>query len=131
MLKGRKLNHIGLACINADAAAKWYAEVLGYETIGTFPDAEGKNVYMMKNGDITYEIYGVSDLAPALQGKIDHIAYSSEDIEADYRYCVEQGYTIATDGIVHLPSMPESFFRYFKILSSTGEEVEICTTHQF
>ena len=127
MIKNRILDHIGLQVTDAAAAAKWYMEVLGFALKGTFPDGEN-NVFFVSDssGTVTYEIYQDETLPRQLQGKINHISYTSDDIEKDFAYCVQQGYEICTDGIEQLPQFWEHGVRYFKIRSVTGEEVEFC-----
>ena len=72
-----------------------------------------------------YEMYE-EPIDEAVQGKIDHISFVSNDIEADYAYCQKQGYTICTDGIEGIPTFWEKGCRYFKLLTPTGEQVEFC-----
>lgn len=122
MIKGRKLDHMGLPVTGLEANKQWYCDVLGFEVIGHFFDG-GVPVYFLKNGDTVYEMYEEEVPADA-RGKIDHIAYVSEDIEADYAYCQKQGYTICTNGIEEIPSFWEKGCRYFKLLSPNGEQVE-------
>ncbi len=120
------MGHIGLATNDIEADAKWYIEVLGFEVAGKF--GEGKDtVYFLKNDDVVYEMYQADPLLPPeLSGKIDHYSFASDDIEADYRFCVEQGYTITTDGIEEIERFWEKGVRYFKIASPTGEQLEFC-----
>lgn len=125
MIKNRKMDHIGLAVTDLEASKNWYCDVLGFEVIGHFFDGPDVPVYFIKSGDVVYEMYP-EDLPEALQGKIDHISYVSTDIEADYAFCKEQGYAIATDGIEELPTFWEKGCRYFKLASPTGEQVEFC-----
>ena len=117
-----------MAVTDPKADAEWYQEVLGFHLKGKFPDNDGKTVYFVANKDdsVVYEIYEGCDLPEGAIGKIDHISYPSDDIEKDYQFCVEKGYTICTDGIEALPSFWENGIRYFKILSPTKEEVEFC-----
>ena len=125
MLKGRALDHIGLACKDVEANAKWYQEVLGFEVAGKFFGAPGRPpVYFLKNGTTMYEMYQNDNLDPMLQGKIDHISYVSTDIEADYDYAVKQGYQITTNGIEAIERFWANGCRYFKILSPCGEQIE-------
>lgn len=124
MIKGRKLDHIGLAVTDIEASRKWYCDVLGFEVIGHFY-ADETPVYFLKNGDTVYEMYQ-EDLPETLQGKIDHISYVSEDIEADYAYCLAQGYEMATDKIEGIPTFWEKGCRFFKLATPTGEQVEFC-----
>lgn len=124
MIKGRKLDHIGVACTDVEANAKWYQDVLGFEVIGKFKGSSGNNVYFLRSGTTTYELYQPKELAPEVRGKVDHVAYVSDDIEKDYAFCVEQGYKISTDGIEAIPTRWENGCRYFKIVSPTGEQIE-------
>ena len=124
MIKGRKLDHIGLAVTNLEASKNWYCDVLGFEVIGHFYSGSTP-AYFIKNGDTVYEMYE-QELPETLQGKIDHISFVSNDIEADYAFCKEQGYAIATNGIEGIPTFWEKGCRYFKLLTPTGEQVEFC-----
>lgn len=124
MIKGRKLDHIGLAVTDLEASKNWYCDVLGFEVIGHF-HAGSTPVYFVKNGDVVYEIYE-EPISEAVQGKIDHISFVSEDIEADYAFCKAQGYTVCTNGIEGIPTFWEKGIRYFKLLTPTGEQVELC-----
>ena len=131
MIKNRKLDHIGLACSDATTAANWYQEVLGFHVIGKFDNAtKTDHTYFVASEDesVVYEIYTKKDLPAQLQGKIDHISYKSGDIEKDYAYCLEQGYTICTKGIEEIDRFWDNGVRYFKIKSPTGEEIEFCQT---
>ena len=58
--------------------------------------------------------------------KLGHIGLATNDIEADYRYCCEQGYSFEAEGIQELPCVWEKGARYFKIMSPSGEAVEFC-----
>ena len=124
MIKGRRLDHIGLAVTDLEASKAWYCDVLGFAVIGHFY-AGSTPVYFLKNGDTVYEVYE-EPIPEAVQGKIDHISFASQDIEADYAYCKEQGYTICTNDIESIPTFWEKGIRYFKLLTPTGEQVELC-----
>ncbi len=128
MIKNRPLDHIGLAVADVEADAAWYQQVLGLHVKGKFQNPEGKNVYFLStaDGSVTYEMYQDDSLPADAKGKIDHISYLSNDIEADYDFCVKEGYKICTDGIEGISYFWEKGCRYFKILSPTGEQVEFC-----
>lgn len=130
MIKNRPLDHIGVAVTDVEATAAWYQKILGFTVKGRFVDPTKENAtatYFLASADgsVIYELYQEEVPADAI-GKIDHISYVSNDIEADYKYCVEQGYTICTDGIEGLPHFWEKGCRYFKILSPSKEQVEFC-----
>ena len=125
MIKNRKMDHIGLGVNDIESSVKWYMDVLGFELIGAFETPDGVPARFLKSGDLVYEIFqpigGVS--AP---GKIDHFSFVSTDIEADYAYCIEQGYSFEKEGIQCIPTFWEKGIKYFKIMSPTGEPVEFC-----
>ena len=125
MIKGRALDHIGLAVTDVEVAAKWYQDTLGLKEFGKFMGGHGTYTYFLKNDNgVIYEIYQRDDLEKGAQGKVDHIAFVSNDIQADYDYCVAQGYKICTEGIEEISNRWEKGCKYFKIKSPTGEEVE-------
>ena len=125
-LKGRPLDHIGIACSDVEADAKFYQEVLGYQVLGKFTNkTTGRNCYFLKSGYTVYEMYQNDNLPEAARGKIDHIAFVSYDIDADYEYALANGYQICTNGIEAIPErFTKTGVKYFKILSPTGEQVE-------
>ena len=126
MFEGRKLDHIGLQCTNSETDAKWYMEKLGFTLKGKFKSSRGDfYTWFVTNGEVTYEISQNENLDPMLQGKIDHIALNSTDIEADYKACLDAGLTVITNGIEAIPSRWERGCRYFKVRSATGEAIEI------
>lgn len=128
MIKNRPLDHIGLAVSDVEADAAWYQEVLGLSVKAKFQNPEGRNVYFLStaDGSVTYEMYQDDSLAAGAKGKIDHISYVSNDIEADYKFCANAGYDICTDGIEGIPNFWKQGCKYFKIKSPTGEQVEFC-----
>lgn len=124
MIKNRPLDHIGLAVSDVEKNAQWYQDVLGCTLKGKFLH-NGSYVYFLDAGNCIYEMY--QEETPAdCRGWINHISFTSWDIEADYRYCVEQGYEICTDGIEGIDGFWEKGIRYFKIKSPCGEEIEYC-----
>ena len=125
MIKNRKLGHVGLATNDIEATVQWYLEVLGFEVIGDFKNPAGAPSKFLKRGDIIYEVFQPIGGAAA-PGKIDHLCFESGDIEADYQYCCEQGYTFEKEGIQELPTVWEKGARFFKIMSPSGEAIEFC-----
>ena len=125
MIKNRKLGHIGLAVKDLQAAVQWYTQVLGFRLTGAFQTPDGVQARFLQNGDLVYEIYPPLE-GVAAPGKIDHICLESSDIEADYAYCVAQGYSFEEPGIQSIPTFWDKGIRYFKIMSPTGEAVEFC-----
>ena len=125
MIKNRRPDHIGLGVSDIETSVKWYIDVLGFELIGAFTTPAGEPVRFLKSGDLVYEIFQPAG-GVAAPGKIDHFSFASDDIEADYAYCREQGYTFEEEGIQSIPTFWEKGIRFFKIMSPTGEAVEFC-----
>ena len=126
MFEGRKLDHIGIQCLDSEANAKWYMEKLGFTLKGKFKSSRGEfYTWFVTNGPVTYEISQNADLDPKLQGKVDHIALNSTDIEADYQAALDAGLTVITKGIQDIPSRWEHGCRFFKVASQGGEAIEI------
>ena len=94
MIKNRALDHLGMAVDSVEAAKEFYTTVLGGTLEGTFfCEGDPNPVYFIRVGETLYEIYQEA-VAEGARGKIDHVAYVSENIEADFAYCTEKGYTV-------------------------------------
>ena len=125
MFEGRKLDHIGLQAANSEEDAKFYMDKLGFKLKGKFKSSRGEfYTWFVTNGEVTYEISQNENLKPDAKGLVNHVALVSHDIEADYKYCVDNGYTICTKGIEEIPSRWEHGCRYFKVMSPAGEQIE-------
>ena len=118
MLKGRTIDHIGIASVCPEEDVKFYTEVMGFRIIGQFGPC-----YFIQNGATTYEIFPGRNLPEGAKGKVDHVSYISCDVDADYAYALEQGYEIATNGIETVPFWANGC-RYFKLRTPGGEQVE-------
>lgn len=119
MLKGRTLDHIGIATNDVKGDVKFYLDVMGFRIIAQYGDC-----YFLQNGATTIEIYQVNDLPADACGKVDHIAYVSGDIEKDYQFAVEAGYEVCTDGIEDIEQFWSNGIRYFKLRTPGGQQVE-------
>lgn len=120
------MGHIGLATNDIDNDVKWYVDVLGFEVAGKFYNGDDV-VYFLKNDDVIYEVFPANPpLSPEVSGKIDHYSFASDDIEADYNYCVKKGYNVTTNGIEGIATFWDNGVRFFKIASPTGEQIEFC-----
>jgi catechol 2,3-dioxygenase-like lactoylglutathione lyase family enzyme len=127
MIKNRRQSHIGIATNDIKAITRWFQDVLGCEPYGDFKAPDGTPCIFMRGPDLFYEIYQpVTGVDPAVAGKIDHIAYASEDIAKDYEYCKAQGYAFTTDGIQTIDEFWDNGVSYFKIACPTGQEIEFC-----
>ncbi len=127
MIKNRKFGHLGMASSDIEATVAWYTENLGYKVTGDFMAPPiGRFVFIENEEGSIYEIYPAGENEEAgAHGKIAHYCFDSEDIEKDYEYCVEKGYSFTTNGIEELPFW-DNGIKYFKISAPTGQEIEFC-----
>ena len=127
MITERKLAYIGIATNNVRADAEWYIEMLGFKNMGIFFTPNGEEVHFLEGNGIVYELFQPTvAISKELEGKVDHIAFESENIEHDYVECEKNGYNLCTDGIQVILTFWENGIKYFKIKSPTGEEIEFC-----
>jgi catechol 2,3-dioxygenase-like lactoylglutathione lyase family enzyme len=127
MIKNRAHDHLGLATNDLNVTVKWYVEELGFEVYGECVAPDGTPIKFLRGKDIRYEIFQpVKGVAASVEGKIDHIAFVSNDIEADYKFCMEKGYRDTSGGIQGIPNAWKNGNKYFKVATPTGEEIEFC-----
>lgn len=127
MFKNRKHDHIGLGTNDIEATVKWYEEVLGFKEYGRCVAPDGTPCRFLTDGYLNYEVFQpVGGVDPAVAGKVDHISFVSEDIEKDYAEAMAAGHKCTTNGIESIPTAWTNGCRYFKIATSTGEEIEFC-----
>ena len=127
MITGRKIAHFGIAVNDVKADAEWYIKMLGCETMGIFFTPNGEEVHFLKGNGVVYELFQpIVPVPEALEGKIDHLALESENIDQDYLECQKNGYEISRDRVQSLPSYCEYGVNYCLIKSPTGEEIEFC-----
>jgi len=125
MLKGRAHDHVGMATNDLEKTVKWYVDVLGFEEFGSCAAPDGTPIIFIRNNDIKYEIFQpIGGIDPALDGKLDHMSFLSDDIEKDYKYCMDMGYECTTGGIQGIETAWKNGCRYFKIKAPGMGEVE-------
>lgn len=131
-LKINRLQHVGLPVTDLAASQAFYQR-LGFEPVmtATFPhEGVQGQVAMLRQGDLTLELYQMPEpelscVRQRSDGRIDHIAFDVDDIEATYA-------TLAANGFTMLEPQPNflSFWangcRYFNIAGPDGERLEFC-----
>ena len=84
---------------------------------------------MMQLNDIIIEIYQMPskqlvEVASRKDGRIDHIAFDVDDIDATYQELSSNGYTILEPSPVLLASFWSKGCMYFNIAGPDGERLE-------
>lgn len=134
MIKTTAVDHIGVYVANARKAADWYISTMGFSEIGNFRLGAGHAIIFVRSEalNLTYELVQQPAGSPAAEefanggGRVDHVAFVVDDIEASLQDAKKQGLDII-EGIVDLPELWTKGFRYYMVRATGGEKVEFCT----
>lgn len=118
----KNIDHINMVVPKLKASVDWYINNLGFKIKGHFSQG-GFEIYYLDNGSIVYELFENSSLSAPI---VDHIAYASEDIEADHAYYKAQGLQVTS--ISYIDFTWESGADYFFVIGAGGEKVEFIHT---
>ena len=133
-MKGLKINHlqhIGIPVTDIEVSTAFY-EKLGFQNAMAstfeFNGEPGGRVVMMQLGAIILELYQMpeTELAKIRErkdGKIDHIAFDVDDVDATFNTLKDAGFTVLEAAPVFL-SFWEKGCKYFNILGPDGERLE-------
>ncbi len=117
----RPIDHINISVPNLEKALAFYTGTLGFTIKERF---QGPVEFVfMSDGTTTYELMEKPDLE---QSKIDHIAYVSEDIEADYAHFAALDKSMLLGDIGFADFLFENGMYYFFIQGPGQERVEFC-----
>ena len=129
-LKINHLQHVGLPVTNLENSEQFYKR-LGFLPVmnSTFmyEGAEGK-VLMMQLNSIVVELYQMpepelSKIKQRKDGRIDHIAFDVDDIDATFKLLKEEGFSVIEEAPVYLPFWKRGC-KYFNISGPDGERLE-------
>ncbi len=119
MNTAKQIDHINMIVPNIEKALAWYNQNLGFNVTGRFMQ-DGFEIVYLSNGSITYEMFENPSLTSPV---IDHIAYLSDDINADHAYYVAQGLQVSP--INYIDFIWENGADYFFVTGVGGEKVEL------
>lgn len=132
MVIADRLQHIGILVPDAEEAAKWYQEKAGFSYRATFYSGGSKIIFVHSSStgvlcELIQRPEGSEEAreVEASGGRVDHIAYECDDLEAAFLEAKACGMEII-EGIVDIPEFWSHGFRYFLTKSATGEKVEFC-----
>ena len=121
-----KLDHIGLVVNDLEPSISWYVENFGFTIKDRFIEKDGIGLCYLQKNNTLYEIKQNPSISTQYSGKIDHIAYTSNDIKSDYEYYRKKGLKIITNKIEYSKCIGNKGADFFKILSQDDEVVEFC-----
>ncbi len=115
----RPLDHISLSVPNLEEAVKFYTEVMGFKETGRFKG--GMEFVFISDGSTSYELIERPSNAKTT---FDHIAYCSNDINADYEHFSKLGITTTEIGFIDY--MFDNGVYYFFIKGACEDKIEFC-----
>ncbi len=122
LLKDKNIDHINLTVPNLEKSIEFYTKTLGFKMTDRFSDGEMDFVFIT-NGKIVYELLEDPTLK---ETKLDHIAYTSKDIQADYDYFKNLNIDLLLGEIDYLDFLFENGVYYFFIKGTGNEKIEFC-----
>ena len=131
-LKINRLQHIGMPITNIETSIAFY-ERLGFKNVmqSTFihEGAQGK-VCMMQRDALIIELYQMpepelSNVKQRKDGRIDHIAFDVDDIDATFTLLKKEGFAVIENAPVFLNFWTKGC-KYFNISGPDGERLEFC-----
>lgn len=116
-----KVDHINIACANLEETANFYTEVLGFNR-GQVKQSGAKKMLNLVKQDSVVELAQPTD-GEGLDGDAyNHIAFTSDDIQADFEHMKALGFTLLNDSV-----QESAGAFYFFIEAPGGALVEIIT----
>lgn len=118
----REIDHINLSVPNIQEAVDFYTGVLGFKIVGEYFLGQMRFVFV-SNGTISYEIMQKPEFAV---GVLEHMAYSSTDLQKDFDYFKQLDSNLILSEINFIQGLFENGMYFFFIKSPTGERIEFC-----
>lgn len=119
MNTSKKIDHINMVVPNLKKSVEWYCNNLGFSVKGHFSQG-GFEIYYLDNGSVVYEMFENAGLQEPI---VDHIAYISDDIQADHKFYTEAGLQVS--GISNIPWTWANGADYFFVAGPAGEKIEL------
>ncbi|MBW7476595.1 VOC family protein [Paenibacillus oenotherae] len=112
----RKLEHVGIMVANLEKSISFYTEIIGLIHLNTIVHTNGVIRLAFLAGADAREtevelIEGYNHSLPA-EGKVHHIAFTVDDVEAEFDRIKELGIPLRDTEITTLPNGSRYFFFY-------------------
>ncbi len=117
----RELHHISLFVPNLEKAADFYTGTMGFKIKDRFKSDSNDEFIFITDGHVTYELIEKPEYENTV---IDHVAYVSEDIKAEYDYFNKLGLT--TTQLNRADFLFENGMAYFFIKGAGNDKIEFC-----
>ncbi|CAH1190102.1 hypothetical protein PAECIP111893_00176 [Paenibacillus plantiphilus] len=112
----RKLEHVGIMVADLEKSISFYTEIIGFRHLGTMVHTNGviRLAFLAAADSSETEvelIEGYNHSLPA-EGKVHHIAFTVDDVEAEFERITELGVPLKDTEITTLPNGSRYFFFY-------------------
>jgi lactoylglutathione lyase len=112
----RKIEHVGIMVSSMEKSIAFYRDIVGFELLGTLDHGNGtvKLAFMATPGAKETElelVEGYNGNLPA-EGKVHHIAFTVDDLEAEISRIEKLGVTFIDPDITTLPNGARYRFFY-------------------
>ncbi len=118
----RPIDHLNVTVPNLAKALDFYTKVLNFKVVEQYKK-NGMEFVFITDGTLTYELMQNTSVS---QATLDHIAYVSTDIEADYKYFQDTDPSVLLGEIGFVDFLFENGVYYFFIKGAGGERIEFC-----
>jgi lactoylglutathione lyase len=119
-----KMEHVGVMVVNLEASIRFYEEVIGLKHKGTLLHTNG----VVRLGFMGFEVKGETEVeliegynaALPQEGKVHHLAFTVDDVEAEFGRIKQLQIEQLDEEITTLPNGS----RYFFFNGLDGERIE-------
>ncbi len=118
----RKFHHLNVSVLDLEKELAFYTETLNFEILERY-EKDGREFVFITDGSIVYELFEKEGIESAL---FEHVAYESEDIEADYNHFKNMNPCPLTTEIGYADFLFEKGLYYFFIEGPGKERIEFC-----
>ncbi|WP_317854088.1 VOC family protein [Chakrabartyella piscis] len=122
MRKPLPLDHINLSVPNMEDAVAFYENIMGFTITHHFQKGE-KNFVFMTDGNVVYELLEKKEFTSTV---IDHLAYTSDDLQAEYDFYVKNHPDMLLTELNCSEILFEKGMDYFFIKGVGNERIEFC-----
>ncbi len=121
-MKNYQVDHINITVPNLEESVTFYTRVLGFSLQARYKNGPMEFVFIT-NGNTVYELMENASLQAS---RMDHIAYVSQDIQADFAYFKEHHPHMLLTDVGYIDFLFENGVYFFFIQGAGQEKIEFC-----
>ena len=119
------IHHLALASANFDKSMKFYTEGLGFKTVASWGDGDGKAALLDIGNGSHFEIFANGSSEPQQNERMVHFAFSTDDPDTSYKNAIAAGAVSHMEPKdVDIPASPPLPVRIAFVKGPDGELLE-------